>query len=260
MSSVPPTVAFAPPELTEARLVTVAGWTVHYYHEATSTNLVAASCPVWHAVCAGVQTAGRGRFQRRWISDEGGLWLSAVVPLPAVHPSALLPLLAGLAVCSALHHLAVKDVRMRWPNDVMIQRRKLAGLLIDQFEAGLAVVGIGLNISNRPDEQDRALIGSVARLADAMMPVPPPTAVLAIVLSQLKAVCLEWHALGPEPLLPRINDLWQTPVPVELDLDGRMVRGQFEGVDTTGRLRVRSGAGATNFYEPHQVRLLREMH
>jgi hypothetical protein len=64
------------------RVFELEGWTVHEVASVDSTNLFAAKLPVWHAVRAEVQTAGRGRFQRVWISDQGGLWLSAVVPSP----------------------------------------------------------------------------------------------------------------------------------------------------------------------------------
>jgi BirA family transcriptional regulator, biotin operon repressor / biotin---[acetyl-CoA-carboxylase] ligase len=168
-------------------------------------------------------------------------------------------LLAGLAVCRALSELGVGDLRMRWPNDVMVQRRKLAGLLIDQFVPGLAVIGIGINVRNRPEEKDPALRPQVTRLADLLPSAPPIEAVLGTVLSHLKALYLEWRQLGSEALLPSINGLWRWPGAVEIDLDGRILRGQFEGVDDSGRLRIRGSDGATECYQPHQVRLLREI-
>src|SRR5438874_11399662 len=112
-------------------------WTMHDYAVVSSTNLVAASLPAWHAVRAETQPAGRGRFQRRWVSDLGGLWLSAVVPVPAKSASSgLLPLLAGLAVAEALVRIGVAEIRMRWPNDLLVGQGKLGGLLLDQFVSG----------------------------------------------------------------------------------------------------------------------------
>jgi BirA family biotin operon repressor/biotin-[acetyl-CoA-carboxylase] ligase len=96
----------------------VEDWTVWEYDSVTSTNLVAAELPAWSAVRAETQTAGRGRFQRKWVSDRGGLWLSAVVPTPSPN-GRILPLLAGVAVCDVLYGLGVRHLRLRWPNDVM---------------------------------------------------------------------------------------------------------------------------------------------
>src|SRR5947207_15624488 len=78
-----------------------AGWTLHEYEVVTSTNLVAAALPIWNAVRADIQTAGRGRFHGSWISAAGGLWLSPVVRLQADQLLGhALPLALGLAgVC-----------------------------------------------------------------------------------------------------------------------------------------------------------------
>jgi BirA family biotin operon repressor/biotin-[acetyl-CoA-carboxylase] ligase len=240
--------------------VTVAGnWTVHEFARVTSTNLVAAKLPAWHAVRADVQTAGRGRFQRTWVSDAGGLWLSAVIPVRETGGRhALLPLLAGSAVCATLWDLGADKLRMRWPNDILAGEGKLAGVLMDQFVPGLVVVGIGLNVTNQPERFDAGLAGRVARLAGLVRQVPAPPALAVRILAQLEKAWVDFEAGGIERLLRRINELWRAPIPVELDLDGRLVHGQFEGVDRRGYLRLRTGAGQINFYEPHQVRLLRE--
>src|SRR5579863_281059 len=81
-------------------------WTLHEYQVVTSTNLIAATLPAWTAVRADTQTAGRGRFQRTWISDRGGLWLSAVVPIDQIIVRRrALPLAVGLAICDGLREM-----------------------------------------------------------------------------------------------------------------------------------------------------------
>jgi BirA family biotin operon repressor/biotin-[acetyl-CoA-carboxylase] ligase len=235
---------------------TIGRWTLLEYPEVTSTNLVSAQLPTWHAVRADRQTGGRGRFQRSWVSDAGGLWLSAVVPAEG-EAARLLPLAAGLAVAEALQSFGVHQLRLRWPNDVMIGSRKLAGLLVDQFLPGRAVVGIGINCQNRPEQEEPALTGYVTRLSDWLAPVPAISEVLRRVLAQLADVIARLH--HPETLLPRINALWQTSIPVEIDLDGLLVTGQFEGIDVRGRLRLIMPGGETRLLEPHEVRLFREI-
>lgn len=235
-------------------------WALLQYAEVASTNLIAANLPAWHAVRADTQTAGRGRFQRQWISDAGGLWLSAVVPVETNSPEwRLLPLAAGVAVCDALRANGVAKLRLRWPNDILVGERKLAGLLIDQFRPGLAVVGIGINVCNHPESRDGSLNGQVARLADLVSAVPSLPELAMRVLTSLQLVWMEVQSTGPETVLPRVNALWHLPRAVQLDLDGTLVTGAFVGVDGRGRLHLRRADSESKFYEPQDVRILRDL-
>lgn len=244
---------------TQPRLSTFEGWTLREYAVVASTNLVAATLPAWSAVRSDTQTNGRGRFQRAWVSDEGGLWLSAVEP--AVGDTIgrrAMPLAAGLAICESLQQLGVSHVRLRWPNDVLVDDRKLAGLLIDQFSLGLVVVGIGLNVRNRPENFDASLKNCTTRLAD-LLPEPPELPQLTVViLRHLRRVWLELERSGAAALFLRVNRLWEASRKVELDLDGDLRRGVFAGVDDQGRLILKNEAGTTDFYDAHQVRHLTE--
>lgn len=243
-----------------ARISRDGGWILHEYPVVPSTNLLAASLPAWTAVRADIQTAGRGRFQRSWISDRGGLWLSAVVPVSQEERARrALSLAVGLAICNALQELHVPGLRLRWPNDVMVNDRKLAGLLIDQFVPGLAVIGIGLNVINQPEALDRSLKNRTTRLAE-FLPSPPALAGLAfMLLRHLRELVLELDHQGTPFLFLRINQLWGAPRVVELDLDGIFRRGLFTGVDAAGRLRLTDELGNSCFYEAHQVRHLTEI-
>ena len=202
------------------RVFELEGWTVHEVASVDSTNLFAAKLPVWHAVRAEVQTAGRGRFQRVWISDQGGLWLSAVVPSPPrsvdlpgpgpgkagsfARPHARpaqpwLPLVAGLALCDALAELGLTGFRMRWPNDVLVRDRKLAGLLLDQFTPDRVVVGVGVNVLNQPEASDAVLQNHATRLADWLPETPGLTEVAAVVLRHLRCLARQCAMARPSP-------------------------------------------------------------
>ena len=235
-------------------------WTLYEYAVVASTNLVAANLGAWTAVRADTQTNGRGRFQRTWVSDLGGLWLSAVVPL-SHNPVArkVLPLAAGLAVCDGLHELGISGLRLRWPNDVLVNDRKLAGLLIDQFVPGLAVVGIGLNVTNQPEAHDPLLAHRTARLVDLITSPLELATLTRVLLSHLHNVMIDLSHRGAPALLSRINKLWGVPRRVELDLNGTPRSGTFTGVDPEGRLTLSEGTGGVTFYEAHQVRHLTEI-
>jgi BirA family biotin operon repressor/biotin-[acetyl-CoA-carboxylase] ligase len=100
-------------------------------------------------VIAEQQKSGRGRQKRKWLSPKGGVWLSVVLK-PAI-PTAritLLPFVAALAVCDAIRTTGI-DARLKWPNDVMVSGKKVAGILLDisaeADQVNYAVVGIGIN-------------------------------------------------------------------------------------------------------------------
>ena len=235
-------------------------WTLREYPTVDSTNLVAASFGVWEAARADRQTAGRGRFQRNWVSDEGGLWLSAVVPTgPEGRADRTLPLAVGLAVCDALRTLGVQSFRMRWPNDLLANDRKVAGLLIDQFTSGLAVIGIGINVLNHPETYDPSLHNQTTRLADLVSNTPSVPDVTALVLRNLRQVMNELAAGGFLALFPRVNQLWGQPRRVELNLDGETQYGMFQGVDEEGRLILSDDFGNRITYDSWQVRHLKEI-
>jgi BirA family biotin operon repressor/biotin-[acetyl-CoA-carboxylase] ligase len=230
------------------------------YPVVDSTNLLAARLEAWNAVRADRQTAGRGRFQRSWVSDDGGLWLSAVLPTDPKSPSGrALPIAVGLAVCDALRKLGVLSLRMRWPNDLLVNDRKLAGLLIDQFVPGLAVAGIGINVFNRPEAQHPLLKNQIVRLADVVSVAPPLRELTGLVLAELRSVAGQIETGGFASLLPRVNQLWGRPHRVELELEDGKCAGIFNGVDAGGRLILSNDLADSIEYEPWQVRHLTEI-
>ena len=237
-----------------------AGWTLREYAEVDSTNFVAARLPAWSAVRADTQTAGRGRFQRSWVSDAGGLWLSATVPTPGDREAwQTLPLAAGVAVLDALIPFGVKQARLRWPNDIMVGDKKLAGLLLDTFEPGLAVIGLGVNVTNRPALVDPELRTTATRLADLTQPVPSLADLTAAILAQLRQVVEVMNEKGFAGIQPRVNARWGHTPRVKVDLDAGTREGMFTGVDATGHLRLLDDSGSVTVLAAHQVKLLREL-
>src|ERR1700744_5328503 len=126
---------------------------IHRLHATTSTMrdaaiLAAKGEPHGTAVLADIQTAGIGRQGHTWHSeDEGGLYLSIVLRMPiAVASMPILTMALGLAVQRAVNDFAQVATDVRWPNDVMLSERKLAGILVQAAEGAL-IAGIGLNVN-----------------------------------------------------------------------------------------------------------------
>jgi len=249
------------PWIGEAPPAPFAGWRLHELDETDSTNAQAARLGPWEAVVARVQTAGRGRHARRWISDAGGLWLSAVVPTPGPAGRwSLLPLAAGCALCETLQELGVMEPRLRWPNDVLIGRAKLAGILVERFTGATAVLGLGLNLANRPEAVDPALAGTVVRLADLLQPLPAPAVVCALLLDRLRATQELLAAGRGGHLAARLRPFWRPHrVRVTLRPSRAEIDGEFAGVDAEGRLGMRTVPDSIRWLEAAEVEMLREI-
>lgn len=239
----------------------VDGWMIHEFAEVTSTNSLAAHLPPWTAVRALVQTAGRGRTGRRWVSDENGLWLSAVLPTPGNSATwSLLPLAAGWAALTVVRDLGLPDARLRWPNDILVGRRKLAGILVDRFSAEAAVVGFGLNVANHPEITDRALAGAVTRLADLLPEVPPISELVVRLLSALTREHQRLESGDASGLCSELNGAWRhRQVQVTLAGDHGAIEGRLDGVDPAGALLVRDAVGDVRVLPAPNVELLREI-
>ena len=108
------------------------------------------------------QTGGRGRMKRKWRSPAGGIWMSIIIhPKFDVTYATLVPIATSLALCIAIEKTLKVDTKLKWPNDVTLKRKKVAGVLIDasiisnQIEN--MVLGIGINFKINPDELERSI-------------------------------------------------------------------------------------------------------
>lgn len=214
--------------------------------ETASTNddardLALGGAPPGTAVLAHVQTAGRGRAGRNFLSPKGGLYLSVVLrPRAPPHHWSVLPLVAGAAVASTLRERGF-PVEIKWPNDLMLAGRKLGGLLVESRfgSEAFCVVGIGVNLESAPLADATAL----ARHA----PVPPARALAEAIVPALAARAARLDAEGPRALLPEVRALcgtlgrrieWEKGEGIATDVaeDGALV------VDAGGaRIRVVAG-------------------
>jgi BirA family biotin operon repressor/biotin-[acetyl-CoA-carboxylase] ligase len=145
---------------------------VVYRASVTSTQDVARDLPIGSIVVADHQTAGRGRLDRRWEVPAGtALLVSFVLP-----SNPLLSLAAGVAAAQACG----PEVRLKWPNDLLLHGRKLGGILVEA-SGGKAICGIGINLTWAPpggaalDAPRDALLGRLRAELDAWSAAPPDT-------------------------------------------------------------------------------------
>ena len=131
-----------------------------HFRQVGSTNtvareLAAAGAPHGTVVSASEQTAGRGRQGRTWTAPPGSALLYSAVLRPLGPRHSVLPLAVALAVCATAERLRPEikgEVKVKWPNDIHLDGRKLAGILIEaRPQDGWAVLGVGLNLHVAPD-------------------------------------------------------------------------------------------------------------
>ncbi|MEM6820608.1 MAG: biotin--[acetyl-CoA-carboxylase] ligase [Verrucomicrobiota bacterium] len=235
-------------------------WKIYHFDEIDSTNEQARNHSPWTVIVAQTQTAGRGRHGRRWTSDSGGLWCSVVLPTPGnIDRWELLPLVVGLSVIRTLKALDI-SARMRWPNDVLVDDKKLAGLLLERHRKEHVIAGIGINLFNNPDSSDKTLRGTTIRLADVTPSPPSLDDFLCRILAHVKEAHRELLESGPAKIFRELNQMWgELPTQVELFINDARLIGEFLGITESGHLRFRSNSESEECFPPSKILRLVEL-
>ena len=134
-------------------------WTIRHKAVTESTNLDAREGKPGDVFTADEQTAGRGRLNHTWLSQPGkNLMMSVVLDVSGIVPQevATLPLVVGLAAATATSLLLLRQTWIKWPNDVMIYGRKLAGVLCERHGDSV-IAGVGINVNQRSFAPEIAL-------------------------------------------------------------------------------------------------------
>jgi BirA family biotin operon repressor/biotin-[acetyl-CoA-carboxylase] ligase len=108
-------------------------------------------------IIAKKQTGGRGRMKRKWKSPVGGIWMSIIIyPKFSVSSITLVPIAISLALCMAIEKILKIKPELKWPNDVTVNGKKVAGVLVDTSiisnEIEYMIIGVGINFKIKPDE------------------------------------------------------------------------------------------------------------
>jgi BirA family biotin operon repressor/biotin-[acetyl-CoA-carboxylase] ligase len=248
------------PEKLRARLT--GNWgsslTVHDSTESTMDDASAAAAKGandGHLVLADQQTRGRGAHGRQWVSPPGSDLYFSVVARPAVEAAstALITLATGLGVRDAVASLLPgRSVLVKWPNDIWIDGRKCAGVLVESRTLGMridsVIIGVGLNVNRAqwPSE----LAGTATSLRAERNGDEPFDR--ADVLASLLAHIERWVAVFLRDGAAVVVDSLRP----KLALVGEQVRwengaGVFDGIDSDGAARVRTDAGVVSLHAAH---------
>lgn len=232
-----------------------AGWSLSTYPIVDSTNAEArrqAEAGATHGsvVWAETQSAGRGRYHRAWTSSPGNLLCSVILrpDCPAARAGQLsfvVAVAAAEAIESVGRGLAVQ---VKWPNDILIRRRKCVGILLEtdllpDGRVAWVVAGIGVNLTSHPD--DNPLV-SATNLTVEGVPAINAAGFLELFLDRLAGLEAVWRASG----FALVRSAWLKRAvgigeAVTVNLGGdRILTGRFETLDSAGNLVLRRADGA----------------
>lgn len=212
--------------------------------------------PVW--IRAARQTEGKGRSGRQWASEPGNLFASLLMRLNSPARAYQLSLVAGVAVIEAIRNAVAfapgEDVRLKWPNDILVGTAKAGGILVESTMVAetpqslggfVAVVGIGLNLASHPQGLDRP----VTHLG-AHGTAPPPHLLLEVIGASMN----NWVGVWAEGEgFEAVRSAWlQSAHPIgermTINTGSGVVDGEFRGIDAEGALLLHvAGAGERHF-------------
>ena len=196
------------------------------------------------------QEAGRGRQGRNWVSADGNFYGSTLVVLhPSDPPAQSLSLAAGLALVEAIDAVVPGEALMlKWPNDVMLLGKKLAGILLERSGDRVAV-GFGVNLARAPKLRDRAAASLSGNMA--------PQAFAPVLAGSFARLLGLWR--DSDPLL--LAQAWLArahPIGTRLTVHSsaeETTSGRFDGIEADGALRLRGDDGSLELVRAGDVEL-----
>ncbi len=205
-------------------------WEIKQFNSLVSTNTTARDYPAGSIVMAETQTAGRGRYGRVWQSPRGNLYVSFVFESNPVRDK-YLSFLTGLALAESLPEF---NVRLKWPNDVLLDGKKVAGILLETT-GDKVVVGIGVNLVSNPDKN---MLYPTANLGGRLSPI----GLVKRLMIQYDALFDVFSKKGFKKIRARWLDL-ATGVgeTISVHLPTEELIGTFKGISDDGALLLQTG-------------------
>jgi len=222
----------------------VRGISLRFYSELASTQDTAKyvadkTTDKGIVIAAETQTRGRGRFHREWVSPEGGLWFSIIVyPQTKPEKSIQLSIVAAISVCRSLERIFKIKPLIKWPNDVIVKGKKVAGILTEMSYSAdklrWGVIGVGMNVNN---PLPRSLRKEASNLKSVLKKRVNRTILLSEILKDLKTIYARFHGHGFgnfEKEFERRSVLNKKKV--KIAESGRIYKGRVKKLEADGSL------------------------
>ncbi len=218
-----------------------------YLDETTSTNDLAKQLSkkgeyFGTLIIAERQTAGRGRRTKRWFSIEGrGLYFTLIIEVPVIQNLQLLTLAAGVAVAGAIEAVCGLNPGLKWPNDVYVNDKKLAGILTESISGGsgsmIVILGVGINVNHEPDDFTEDLSGTATSLKILTEKVVSREDILVEFLKRLTYVYQEIiEGKGAEVIKLWLEKALFIGKEVIVTRKNTTIRGEFVGLNEEGAM------------------------
>lgn len=227
------------------------GKKIHYFDYLSSTmdqamQLGMADAASGTLVLAEAQTKGRGRLGREWSSPKHkGIYLSLILK-PRILPSAcpVLTLMSAVSICEAVKNVTHLDAQIKWPNDVLIQHKKLAGILTEMNaevdKVNFVVIGIGLNVNN----DKKSLVAQATSLKQEQGQEVSRVALLQEILRRLEDNYFLLENKGAQEIINKWRSFTLTlGTRVKVDYQNKHIEGQATDIDQDGALLIRKDSG-----------------
>lgn len=204
------------------------------------------------AFLAGEQTSGKGRLGRTWVSKPGqGVYVTLLVR-PAIDPARVsgVTLMAAVAVCEAIERISGIQPKIKWPNDVLVDGKKAAGILTESMVNmdGVEFVVVGIGVNTDP----AALTGEIAEIAAAVE--ANPTRLAAAIIDSFFAAFKTFERQGLAPFMPAFRQRSAVQGTVILTSAGGSVTGRFVDYDDEGAILIETD-GITRRFVAGEVSL-----
>lgn len=246
------------------------GGIVRYFREVDSTNITACrlareGAPEGTVVVADAQGKGKGRLNRVWQSPPGRNLYVSIILRPHIAPPAApqLTLVAGVAVAEQLTACGLKDVTIKWPNDVLISGKKVCGILTEMNSSARGVdfiiLGIGLNVNMNREDFEPAL----GNIATSLQIETGKTHDRIDIISGLLNFFETWYRVFLRAGFPGVRDVWLR----HADILGRPIRVVFRedtqagvvmGIDDDGTIMMKGADGTSQRVIAGDIYLLKE--
>jgi len=244
-----------PHEIKENLKTRILGKEIHSYKALKSTNelgyrLAQNQAPEGTLIVSEHQTRGRGRMGRNWFSPPGvGLWMSLILR-PRIQPSKApgISICAGLALALAVKEITNLDARIKWPNDCVINGKKIAGILLELSaeldKIDFVILGVGINVNQDKKDFPRSLLKKATSLKVEMGREVPRLILLRLFLKRFERIYLEFKNNGLTSLLPEIRKLSSLlGEKIRVKWGKKILKGEAKEINEDGSLIIRTSKG-----------------
>jgi len=242
----------APAEIKAGLKTSIIGKNIHYFKETESTNILArdmaGSVDEGTVVIAESQTGGRGRMGRKWISPEGGIWLSVILK-PKMQPlhAPRITLLAGVAAAKTIRGYGL-SAKIKWPNDVLINGKKVCGILTEigaeMDSIQYVVVGVGIDANVDTETFPEEFRDSSTSLKNELGFDINRVEFVQRLLSELETLYMKFQKEGFSSILEEWRNMSATIGEwVKITTQSRIMYGEVIGVDSEGALVLETSEG-----------------